>query len=280
MKVVAKLPRAGLANKLLIWCRAVVFTHNNNIPLDDIIVYPWIDFPLKRLFNRDKRFYSGFFKTNDLANRIKALPVKSALVNPSLNQLEGNGVNIRFEKIGPFDMDYFAAFRGYEVVIRKAFNHIISDTIQSQVASEKKCDIALHVRRGDFGGDLATPVGDFLRILELIRSRFTYMPLVFIFTDGTAEDVAELLALPNTKLITGNSALYDLLLMSKAKVIVPSIRSTFSYFASFVSEACIVRHAKDSCGRIRLEGDTSEAKASLNNNEIRLPETFWSNLNL
>ena len=46
----AKLPRTGLGNKLTVWARAVVFAHNNNLPL---ITTGWWHIPIGTILRRE-----------------------------------------------------------------------------------------------------------------------------------------------------------------------------------------------------------------------------------
>ena len=49
--VLAKLPKAGLANKLLVWARALVFAKENNY---ELFVIGWFDFKLGPFLRNEK----------------------------------------------------------------------------------------------------------------------------------------------------------------------------------------------------------------------------------
>jgi len=53
--VVCKLPNAGLGNKLLVWAKAMVFAHINQL---ELWVSPWFQMKLKSLLRKEQsRFY-------------------------------------------------------------------------------------------------------------------------------------------------------------------------------------------------------------------------------
>jgi hypothetical protein len=106
--------------------------------------------------------------------------------------------------------------------------------------------VALHVRRGDFGEapeerlrsgepNLRQPLDWYVAALrEVRRSLAAEVPAV-VFSDGTAEELAPLLAEGSTCRSRGESALTDLLLMTGAAALVAS-RSTFSIWGSFLGQ--------------------------------------------
>lgn len=251
MKVIAELPRTGLANKLLIWSRAIVFAYNNEVKLESVVVYPWVNIPLRRIFSRDKRYYHNFFITNDLFERIKAFSCAKKIINPALKYKLVDVKVVCFQKIGQFHLDYFADIREYSILLREHLYKIVNPEIIKRIENEKKYYIAFHVRLGDFESELRTPIQYYVEIHKFLVSELGFAPITYVFSDGGEEQLKGLLELENVKIISGNSALYDLLLMSKAKLIVPAIRSTFSYYAAFISDAVIIRHRKDFCGKIK-----------------------------
>ena len=81
---------------------------------------------------------------------------------------------------------------------------------------------------------------------------------VSVFTDGFRHEFDQLFKLNNIILIEGNSDLEDLLLLSKSKIIVTSASSTFSYWAGFLSDACLIMHPDHVNTLIRPENDSHE----------------------
>src|ERR1019366_1638433 len=69
-KVYVKFPKTGLGNLMLVWARACVFAHLNNLPL---VTSSWWGFrPGAWIRNeRKKRLYWGYFKESSFSERMK-----------------------------------------------------------------------------------------------------------------------------------------------------------------------------------------------------------------
>ena len=254
MKIIARLPNAGLANKLLVWAEAVVFANKANIQSNKIIVYPWVDFHPKRILRKDndQRLYVNFFNTNDIISWFKSTVILNKVDNPNFNEKIQKHLSYRFSTT-PLPTDYFKNIRGYENVIKEALYKIVCKENIDFVDEFPEYDVAVHVRRGDFPKELRVSNDDVLKVLERLKEHFSRELKVYLFSDGTKEELEILLQDKNVTLIQGNKAIVDLMLMSKAKVIVPSVRSTFSYFAAFISDAHVIRHSHDNLASIRNE---------------------------
>lgn len=274
MKVVAKLPNAGLANKLLVWSKAVMFAVNRNLKYNDVTVYPWVDFHLKRIItrNKDQRLYLKYFKTNDFTALIKSLFFGSNIItDPAFDaDIPVNSV-CRFSEV-PSKEDYFKYIRGCENTIKEAFFEMINPVYLENVNSYPEYDVAIHVRRGDFPKDLQLSDELVKSLIQLINNLSNKELRIFIFSDGTEAELSDILKFSNVKLIKDVPAIVDMLLISKAKLIIPSIRSTFSYFASYISEAYILRHRQDSFSPIRLEGNNEYWYSIDDDSHIHLPK--------
>jgi len=271
MKIIVKLPHAGLGNKLLVWATGVVFAAIHKINPDDIIVYPWLDFHPRRilLFDQDQRFYLNSFKKNDLYQKILSCFYKISISDPELKETYTE--NVCFSTI-PNEKDYFISLRGYESQIKQALFRIVTKGILDKYHNSEEYDIAIHIRRGDFSENIRTPLSQVVQIYKLLVNEYGYYPKTYLFTDGKEDEFKDLLDFENVRFISGNPALLDMLIMSKAKIIIPSIRSTFSYFASFLSDAHIIRHINDNCGKIREEENKLfEGKIEKVNGHHKLP---------
>lgn len=279
MKIIIQLPNAGLGNKLLVWSRAVVYANKYSISFDKLIASPWIGFHPKRVLRRDKdqRLYINEFRSSDLKNLMISLFTKCKIIDPPLETIPIN--NICFKTL-PINMDYFYYIRGNEEIIRKNLFKIVHPTVMFQYSNFESYDLAIHVRRGDFKGELMTPIEQFVKIQNALIEFLGFYPKTYIFTDGNEEDIIKLLNFPNVSIIKDNPAILDLLLISKAKIIIPSIRSTFSYFAAFISDAHILKHYEDYCGIIRTDRvDLFEGKVSIINSRVIIPEEFQIKFN-
>jgi hypothetical protein len=57
---------------------------------------------------------------------------------------------------------------------------------------------------------------------------------VYVVSDGHAHELAELLAIPNCRLMTVGTAIGDILLLAKARLLFASAHSTFSMWGSYL----------------------------------------------
>lgn len=255
--VYAKLPRAGLGNKMLVWARALVFAELNRMPL---FVSGWADVKIGPYLRREKtkRQYWGYFTA---ANRIgwlrQVLYTRLFRVTrePELRQLADpprSGQAYVFDTMTSWE-DYFGSLHGHEQRIRDAFFKQISPGHMAALADQAHPVIGVHVRRSDFRDaaqgegpgqacNVRTPIDYHVGVVRELRALAGQDLPVTVFTDGSAQDVAALLALPHVKLAAPNPDIVDLLLLSRARCIVVSAASTFSYWAAFLSDAAVVLH--------------------------------------
>jgi hypothetical protein len=103
--------------------------------------------------------------------------------------------------------------------------------------------IALNVRTGkDFvsrssgrHGYYFTEMAWFVGALKEARKRYGQLPAVIV-SDGGRFQLAELLKEPDVELLDAPTAIADLLVLSRARVLLGSGNSTFSAWASFLGE--------------------------------------------
>jgi hypothetical protein len=252
MKIIARLPHAGLANKLLVWSKAVMFATNKGLSYKDVIVYPWIDFHPKRILslNKDQRFYYKYFKTNDFKSFIRGLFGGCLIIEPNIDIDIVARNKYLFQEI-PSKKDYFEYIRGAEPVIKEAFLNIINPYYINIANDFSDFDIAIHIRKGDFPQNLQLSSNHIISLIQEINRLSSKPPRIYIFSDGAESELSDILHFTNVTLMKNNSAIVDLLLMGKGKIIIPSIQSTFSYFASYLSDAIILRHFNDPFSKIR-----------------------------
>jgi hypothetical protein len=101
--------------------------------------------------------------------------------------------------------------------------------------------IGLHVRRGDFSDAARTPLAWFVAALRAVRGTAGSGTPAVIVSDGAASDLGELLAEPHTELVRTGVPLADLLLLSRARVLLAS-GSSFSAWAAFLGGMPAVTH--------------------------------------
>ena len=255
--VYAKLPRAGIGNKLIVWARALVFAHVNNKLL---FVSNWADFkigPFLRMEKQKRQYFGNFNQTNKLSffRYVYLIFIGKTMYDPALEVLKQKDQNFslyKFEKISSWK-DYFEGIRDYRDLIIESFFKMVSKNTINKVNLSKIPVIGVHVRLSDFkeaGLDqeigstpnLRTPLSYYVKVIQIIRKTFGGSLPVTIFSDGHDEELECFLEIPGVRLAKKNSAIVDLILLSQSQCIVVSPMSTFSYWASFLSDAIIIKH--------------------------------------
>ncbi len=275
---VALLPNAGLANKLFVWAAAEVFADLNGCTAQTIgWSYPKIGPWLRG--DRSMRMYARFFYRSSLGALLalggrfvgRHVHVEPRCVR--LARLDSRGTYV-FKNV-PDWRDMFGAVREHRTFVQARFAALLRPAYRKQLFAHPAPVVALHVRRGDFRplksnedfarvGGVQTPNNYFLSIIAGIRGAVGHDVPVTVFSDGSDAELAFLLSLPNVTRSHTQNDVVDLLLMSRARVIVPSAGSTFSEWAGFLSEAVIVRHPDHIHAAIRppsLPGSAFECAA-------------------
>ena len=275
--MIAKLPRAGLGNKLFVWARAVVFANENKLPLyiiglNRIHIGPYLR------GEKVKRFYLGQFRRNSF--RFKMLYFQHQLTKTSIKK-EPNLKTIAikdntryvFDQI-PSWKNYFESIRSYRLTIKKAFFNALSEKVKRQLDKyDSNIELGIHIRMGDFktlptGGDFKlfgatrTPLTYFINCVKKITQLLKLPPKVAIFSDGYKEELREILSLENTTLSDCSADVVDMINLSRCKIIVMSAHSSFSEWAGFLSESPIIKHPDHIHGKIREESNLFEGTLS------------------
>lgn len=153
----------------------------------------------------------------------------------------------------PHWRDPFNGLKEHQNTIRDALWSLIRLKYIEQIRRQVPPVISIHIRRGDFRelsanedftkvGSVRTPLHYFRTIIHQFHEICSPIIPITIFTDGTEQELSELLALPNVKISPRQPAIVDLMLMARSKVIVSSAGSTFSQWAGFLSEAAFIHH--------------------------------------
>jgi hypothetical protein len=257
--VLAKLPRAGLGNKLLVWARAFAFAKRNDLPL---LVSPWEQLAIGSLLRRERsRFYLDTFRTPGLMMRLQTpllYHTRPKIVEPDIYARAADLIGDYPKALFVFDSvphwkTSFDGLREYRSEIHTHLKAMTAPRYMQRVAELPVPVIAVHIRMGDFRpvlphenfahvGNARTPL-DYFRTLILSLRAFTGNPTpVTVFSDGTEQELSEILALPNVALSCGEPAIVDLLWMAKSKLIILSAGSTFGLWSAFFSDAAIIQH--------------------------------------
>lgn len=253
----AVLPRSGLGNRLFPWARCRIFSYVNDIPM---LAPRWTQIKVGPLLRgeSDLRFYHNLFKRRPeqiggmkkiwLLLFSKKLPEPEDLCLYKKGVFSGNVIVVFKGEKG-----YFGKLNGWDQFLMKELLLMTKDRWLNIVYKVPDIPIGIHVRRGDFTtpvseedfmfkGSLRTPILWFIKSLKVIRENIGFPAKAFVTSDGTVAELQELLNLENVFLIRTGSAISDMLILSKAKVLIASGGSTFSAWASFLGQMPTISH--------------------------------------
>ncbi len=257
-KVLLILPKFGLGNMLLLWARAFVYASKSGLAL---YVFGWhkIHWGAFIRNEKSKRNYSNYFREqgfiSKMAVRLSCIFTKK-IYNPTLmycGQAENGTVVFNQLKTST---DLFGDLRPFEHKIRNALIDLLTIKIKKRLDKLSEPIIAVHIRRGDFTlSQLATPLEYFIEVIQAIRKITESDTAVMIFTDAWEAEIKPLLSLPNVSISSSGADILDILWMSKAKTLILSPSSSFSYWAAFLSNATVI--ISDSDWQIKIKEDSA-----------------------
>ncbi len=166
----------------------------------------------------------------------------------------------------PHWANYFGDIREHRNHLRTALDALVTEGVHKQLRSHRSPIVSVHVRRGDFrklrpGEDFAkvglvqTDLKYFISMIRGIRNIAGEHIPITVFSDGTNDELREILSLRGIVRQPPGPAIVDLLLMSRSSVIVASAGSTFSYWAGFLSNAALILHPDHVHAPIRCAAD-------------------------
>jgi len=246
----ALLPRNGLGNRLFPWARCLIFSHLHQSPM---LAPTWTQVKLGPLLRREKdlRFYHNLFKTR--TGDVRGLPrlwiaataqrrKEPENLSESPQKTSGKNALVTFEGVQP----YFRDLNGWSGFLGEALTAITRERWLEQMRRIPAPPIGIHVRRGDFrrplpsddfrtSGGLQIPITWYVESVKALRRILGVSLEVRVFSDGTLEELQELLQLEGVSRGDTGSAVGDLLGLSKSKILIAS-GSTFSAWASFLGQ--------------------------------------------
>lgn len=213
----------GLANCMYVAARAYVRSKELNCELfrptwERLGIGQWI----RR--EKDKRFYVGLFKGESLWATIRRFWLSR--FSSKVEKIEGLG-------------DYFDSLIDHRGEIRSYFENCIEPEAIKNVPDSLSQVIGLHARMGDYPTEFRVPVSWYVDMVQRIRAVLGREVEVKIFSDGTDDELKELLSLPNVHRMFCGNALADIVALSRCGLILGS-DSTFSGWAAFLGEVSTI----------------------------------------
>ena len=252
----------GYGNRIFPWARCLIFAKQHNLP---VISPVWMRPALGQLV-RGGVDLSSYLRQIILfrlfRKRVGDLSVlQGAAMTRRFNSLPDTAINVEeLKSAGKRTVilfegyeNYFQPLNGWNAYIYKELKNITRDKYLSWVNQYPIVPIVMNIRCGnDFDipdesrkrlnpGE-KTPIRWFLKCLTLLRQHYGSDSKAYIVSDGTRQQLKELLSLPNVEFVRPASAISDLLVISKAKVLFASGSSSFSAWGGFLGQMPCISH--------------------------------------
>lgn len=251
----------GLGNRLFPWARCRIFSWANHVPM---LAPHWCLLrigPLKRRqvrvrdFLRQSMLCGQFTPTPDMvAGRRRVAIRRRATIVPEPHNLD----TFDSESLGPGDHVVrfrgirrgFAPLQGWNGRLRSELLRSIKPRQRQLADRTANSVIGVHVRRGDFfevsGAELAssegpravlrTPTQWFVKSVAVVRELLGWAAPVFVVSDAAPHELDPLLALDDVTLLRGGSPISDMLALCNAEILLGSVGSSFTAWATFLGQ--------------------------------------------
>ncbi|WJV61427.1 alpha-1,2-fucosyltransferase [Pectobacteriaceae bacterium CE70] len=260
----------GLGNMLFPWSRACVFARDNH----GILLSPaWAQIKPARLLrgDMDRRNYSGYFKhNNEYWSGLKKIMAifTTRIIDESQRHkaVLQNSVIVKFEGMATL----FEEIKSESAFIRQELLNITREEHKNALCEDFSRTLCVHIRLGDFqaptpqalsNGQTNTriPLSWYIKCVEKIRAQYP-MPLkVCVFSDGSNEELGEMLSMKDTYRADYGSAVADLLALSCGKILVAS-GSTFSMWASYLGRMDVIWYKGQLKQKLYHDGEALEVE--------------------
>lgn len=216
----------GLANCLIIAARAYI----NSVDANGYMIRPtWERLGLGQWIRRekDKRFYYGLFKKNEIKDVVRDLFIRGFFRN--VIKISGLGM-------------YFADLLPRRNEILMWLNKIIESDVTVGIPADLSSAVAVHIRLGDYRPPYRVEVSWYCKAVRALMGKSKRFSKIMVFSDGSDSELTEILSMPNTERAFYGNALADLIAMSRCGCLIGS-DSTFSGWSAFIGQMpCIFPH--------------------------------------
>ena len=230
---------SGLANLLVIWARCLVQSRRYGLKR---ISPTWLQICREQWVHNspDKRTYHGLFAAapDEITGvrRLSLLATSRQVPESQLGQPIPDGSTVVFRGIEGL----LAPILPYRELVCAELLRMTCMPHQRALQEGFSPDVAIHVRRGDFGsgdptsGNQRIDLNWYVGILRQLRERFGNLTTA-VFSDGTDDELGPLLQIDGVSRTTFGQSIADILGLSRARIFIAS-GSTFSMWASFIGQ--------------------------------------------
>jgi hypothetical protein len=242
--------RAGLGNMLFPWARAEVFAARYGVP---VLAPRWTQPKIGPLLRREKdlRYYTGLFDNSGYIRGLRRAVIiarsaripgeQAATFMADKARLTGSHIVVFSGWQGWFD-----SFLDSRSLVVNRLRAILSPRVRRLLEqADQTYEVAVHVRRGDkvplpFRGPFTGSSGDtmsdqwYINVMRSVREVLGPGTRFRVFSDAKPGQIDSILAEPGVTRSPDNPSIVDILLMSRARVLITSGGSSFSAWASFI----------------------------------------------
>lgn len=243
-RVYAKFPDTGLGNKLLVWAKAFAFSQTHQL---ELYCSKWWGVHLGSWIRNEKqkRLYLGYFREDSFLKKIRLFIFRlRARIIAEPNDLikTDKAILYQFNEVVT-SRDYFEKIKPFREEIKRRLIELLTPELQKELAALESPVIGIHIRRGDFKfGSTMTPLSYFIDVIAALRKQCGKELPVTVFTDAFEHEISDLLKLPSVMLSSAKADILDILQLSRSKICVLSISSTFSFWGGFLSDGIVLTH--------------------------------------
>jgi hypothetical protein len=166
------------------------------------------------------------------------------------------------------DRNHFADLKGHAAFLLQDLKEYtkskwlnLADRFSRPIAINVRCgnDFKAAKETADYftKGGIKTPIGWFVTSLQTVRKIAGWEVPAVVVSDGTVEQLASLLSIPEVTFLRPGCAISDLLTLAQCKILIGSGGSSFSAWGAFLSGAPTITHpgqslqwfkVRDGCG--------------------------------
>jgi len=229
----------GLGNRLWPWSRCKIFSRDHNAKM---LAPSWFHFRTAPFrmggidYGKSLRkilLYKNFVSVHEIKGFCK-YKIKLSATKLTEKELNDNDKKTKLIVFEGYD-NFFGGLLGNKKFI---FNELLTITNKRDKQSYEKYpqyDLALNIRTGnDFPHK--SPISWYVSILNELRKLRPNL-ICKIISDGKEKDLKPLTEIEGVELLHSRSAILDLLILTKAKLIIGSGGSSFTAWGSFLSGA-------------------------------------------
>lgn len=248
----ADLPRTGLCNMLNVWARAYLWAKDHHAKM---LAPKWVQIlrvgPLIR-GERDKRLYLNQFANKGMVCGLRRLLV--LLFSKRFGEDVAEGVSRGVVVFSGQKRDLLDVC-GRREELREELERQAVPQIKNRLAELPPVYVAVHIRYGDFKTIGRTlPPEYYVRAIQQAAQRIVNVPIL-VFSDAHSWELAFLKGLGESvcrriRHMKSNSALHDVLALSKANLLICTNGSSFSEWAACLGGMPTI-WSKDGIGVVR-----------------------------